>query len=136
MNCLRDRLAGSADHERSGGRVSWSIGGVSALRSTCHYGSPVFHLETERVGGSTPASAGALIETDLTLPLLSQVTMEIALPRHARRGCIKLPGAYVVRKTPEGYGLEWQDLISAEFLAISWRVGSTVSQSGGHTRCQ
>lgn len=52
--------------------------------------------------------SGAFAYTDLRLPVLSRIRLKIDVP--GRAGCLGLClPASVVRTTPSGFGLEWQD---------------------------
>ena len=52
--------------------------------------------------------SGALINTNIHLPVFSHVVVEFDVPRRSGVSGHRVP-AYVVRHAPEGLGLEWQE---------------------------
>lgn len=57
---------------------------------------------------------GAFVATKLQLPLLANIQVDIELP-DPPRDCPLQIGAYVVRRSAGGLGLEWHELMSRGF---------------------
>jgi len=69
------------------------------------------------------SSTGALIQTDLALPLLSVVYLEVrGAPRGA--GMSGRFAAFVVRQCPDGVGVEWCD------AAPCWTLLEAIERQG------
>jgi hypothetical protein len=69
-----------------------------------HSGSTTI-LESRLANASV---SGALINTDVRLPIFSHVVIEFDVARRSGVAGQRVP-AYVVRHAPDGLGLEWQE---------------------------
>ena len=77
------------------------------VRLTCHTGA------VGRGRLMNASVSGAFVATDLDLPLLASVQVEIDLPPQTSRGALRI-GAYVMRRSAAGFGLEWHELLTPQ----------------------
>jgi hypothetical protein len=61
--------------------------------------------------------SGALIDTDIRLPVFSHVIVEFDVARRLGPAGQRVP-AYVVRHAPEGLGLEWQEFAPRPIVSL------------------
>ena len=61
--------------------------------------------------------SGALIETDIRLPVFSHVIIEFDVARRSGITGQRVP-AYVVRHAPAGLGLEWQEFAPRPIVSL------------------
>ncbi len=66
------------------------------------------------------SASGAFIQTNIPIPVLTCIQVEIQMPTDGARGSLRLP-ASVVRRTREGVGVEWCE---AESFVIADVVAS------------
>jgi PilZ domain-containing protein len=61
--------------------------------------------------------SGALVNTGVRLPVFSHVIVEFEIARRSGAAGQRVP-AYVVRHTPEGLGLEWQEFAPRPIVSL------------------